>query len=40
LKEVKKIPAVEFEIPKKIFTKQELDSGAADSLVVKIVSFQ
>jgi U3 small nucleolar RNA-associated protein 19 len=40
LKEVKKTPAVEFEIPKKIFTRHEAESGFEDSLVVKLVDFQ
>jgi len=36
-KEVKKIPVVEFEIPKKIFTKH--DVSTEDSLLVKLWGF-
>lgn len=39
LKEVKKTPVVEFEIPKKIFTKQDIPSDAKDSLLVKMWNF-
>jgi len=38
-KEVKKIPVIEYEIPKKIFTKHEVDSGLEDSLLVKLWDF-
>jgi U3 small nucleolar RNA-associated protein 19 len=38
-KEVKKPPAVEFEIPKKIFTKYDAESGVEDRLVVRLVDF-
>jgi U3 small nucleolar RNA-associated protein 19 len=38
-KEVKKEPVIEFEIPKKIFMKQDVDSGVADSLLVKLWDF-
>ncbi|KAG9237264.1 nucleolar complex protein-like protein [Amylocarpus encephaloides] len=37
-KEVKKIPVVEYEIPKKIFMKQA-DAGVEDSLLVKLWDF-
>jgi U3 small nucleolar RNA-associated protein 19 len=39
-KEVKKIPAVEFEIPKRIVTKHDAGSGIEDSLVVRLVDFK
>jgi U3 small nucleolar RNA-associated protein 19 len=38
-KEVKKAPVVEYEIPKRIFTKQEAGSGIEDSLLVKLWDF-
>ncbi len=38
-KEIKKTPVVEFEIPKKIFMKQEIGSGVEDSLLVKLWDF-
>ncbi|RFU25849.1 hypothetical protein B7463_g10485, partial [Scytalidium lignicola] len=38
-KEVKKIPVIEYEIPKKIFMKHEVDSGMEDSLLVKLWDF-
>jgi U3 small nucleolar RNA-associated protein 19 len=38
-KEVKKAPVVEYEIPKKIFMKQEGGSGVEDSLLVKVWGF-
>jgi U3 small nucleolar RNA-associated protein 19 len=38
-KEVKKTPAVEYEIPKKIFMKQEAGSVVEDSLLVKLWDF-
>lgn len=38
-KDVKKIPVVEFEIPKKIFMKQDIASGVEDSLLVKLWDF-
>jgi U3 small nucleolar RNA-associated protein 19 len=38
LKEVKKVPVVEYEIPKKIFMKQG-GSGVEDSLLVKVWDF-
>ncbi|KAH8820400.1 nucleolar complex protein-like protein [Xylogone sp. PMI_703] len=38
-KEVKKIPAIEYEIPKKILTKHEADSGLEDGLLVKLWDF-
>ena len=39
LKEVKKTPVIEFEIPKRIFTKQDLALEAEDSLLVKLWDF-
>jgi U3 small nucleolar RNA-associated protein 19 len=39
-KDVKKIPVVEYEIPKKIFMKHEAESGLEDSLLVKLWSFK
>ena len=39
-KDVKKAPVVEFEIPKKIFTKHDAESGVEDSLVVKLGDLQ
>jgi U3 small nucleolar RNA-associated protein 19 len=38
-KEVKKAPVVVYEIPKKIFMKQEEGSGVEDSLLVKLWDF-
>jgi U3 small nucleolar RNA-associated protein 19 len=38
-KEVKKIPVVEYEIPKKIFMKHDAESGIEDSLLVKLWDF-
>lgn len=38
-KEVKKPPVVEYEIPKRIFMKQQEGSGVGDSLVVKLWDF-
>jgi U3 small nucleolar RNA-associated protein 19 len=38
-KEIKKAPVVEYEIPKRIFTKYEPDSGMEDSLLVKVIDF-
>jgi U3 small nucleolar RNA-associated protein 19 len=38
-KDTKKAPVVEFEIPKKIFTKQDVEPGVDDSLVVKLWGF-
>ena len=35
-KDIKKEPYVEFEIPRKIFTKQSDESGVEDSDLVKI----
>jgi U3 small nucleolar RNA-associated protein 19 len=39
VKDVKKTPVVEFEIPKKIFLKNDTEPGAEDSLVVKLWDF-
>lgn len=38
-KDVKKVPVVEYEIPKKIFTKHEEGAGLEDSLLVKLWDF-
>jgi U3 small nucleolar RNA-associated protein 19 len=37
--EVKKPPVVEFEIPKKILMKHDVESGIEDSLLVKLWDF-
>ena len=39
LKEVKKVPVIEFEIPKRIFLEQDAATGVEDSLLVKTVDF-
>ena len=38
-KELKKAPVVEFEIPKKIFMKQDADSTVENGLLVKLWNF-
>ena len=38
-KDVKKVPVVEHEIPKKIFIKHDVDAGLEDSLLVKLWNF-
>ncbi|KAI9746106.1 MAG: hypothetical protein M1818_000787 [Claussenomyces sp. TS43310] len=38
-KEVKKVPVVEFEIPKKILTKQDLGSGMKNGLLAELWTF-
>lgn len=38
-KDIKKKPVVEFEIPKKIFMKHDVESGLEDSLIVKLFGF-
>ncbi|KAL3418648.1 hypothetical protein PVAG01_10364 [Phlyctema vagabunda] len=38
-KDLKKAPVVEFEIPKKIFMKQDVESAVEDSLLVKLWEF-
>jgi U3 small nucleolar RNA-associated protein 19 len=38
-KDVKKAPVVEYEIPKRIFMKQDHGSGVDDSLLVKSWDF-
>jgi len=38
-KEVKKAPAVEFHIPKRVFLAQDEGTDAPDSLVVKLWDF-
>ncbi len=39
LKEVKKVPVIEFEIPKRIFLEQDAATRVEDSLLVKTVDF-
>jgi U3 small nucleolar RNA-associated protein 19 len=39
VKDGKKTPVVEFEIPKKIFMKNNMESGVEDSLLVKLWDF-
>ena len=39
-KEVKKAPVVEFEIPKRIFMKQDENAGVEDNLLVKLWNFE
>jgi U3 small nucleolar RNA-associated protein 19 len=39
-KEVKKVPVVEYEIPKRIFLEQDVDSGVKNSLLVKLWDFK
>lgn len=38
-KDVKKVPVVEYEIPKRIFLEQNAGSGVEDSLLVKLWDF-
>ena len=38
-KDVKKMPVIEYEIPKKIFMKNDMESGVEDSLLVKLWDF-
>lgn len=38
-KDIKKAPVVEYEIPKKIFTKYDVQLGVKDSLVAKLWDF-
>jgi U3 small nucleolar RNA-associated protein 19 len=38
-KDVRKAPAVEFHIPKRVFLPQDEDSEVPDSLVVKLWDF-
>lgn len=38
-KDVKKVPVIEYEIPKKIFMPQEAGSAVEDSLLVKLWQF-
>lgn len=38
-KDIKKPPEIEYEIPKKIFTKHNADSGVEDSILVKLWNF-
>jgi U3 small nucleolar RNA-associated protein 19 len=39
-KEVKKVPVVEFEIPKKIFLQHGVESGLENALLVKLWDFK
>lgn len=39
MKDVKKTPVIQYEIPKKIFMKQDATSGVEDSLLVKLWDF-
>lgn len=39
VKDVKKIPVIEFEIPKKIFMKQDASSEIHDRLLVNLWDF-
>lgn len=38
-KDVKKVPVVEYEIPKRIFFEQNAGSGVEDTLLVKLWDF-
>lgn len=38
-KDVKKVPVIEYEIPKKIFMKHDAGSEGEDSLLVKLWDF-
>lgn len=38
-KDVKKIPVVEYEIPKRVYLRQDAESGVEDSLLVKLWDF-
>ena len=38
-KDLKKAPVIEYEIPKKVFMKQDSDSSQQDSLLVKLWDF-
>jgi U3 small nucleolar RNA-associated protein 19 len=38
-KEVKKMPVIEYEIPKKIFVKHDASAGVEDALLVKLWDF-
>ena len=39
-KDVKKVPVIDYEIPKKIFTKQDIESGVEDGLLVTLWDFK
>ena len=39
LKDVKKPPEIEYEIPKRIFLKHDSDSGKVDNMLVKLWNF-
>ncbi len=38
-KDIKKPPEIEYEIPKRIFLKHDVESGKEDSLLVKLWKF-
>jgi U3 small nucleolar RNA-associated protein 19 len=38
-KEIKKVPIIEFEIPKKIFMEHDMASGLDNSLLVETITF-
>ena len=38
-KEIKKVPVIEFEIPKRIFMEHDIASGLDDSLLVEAIAF-
>lgn len=39
-KDIKKVPVIEFEIPKKIITRHDQDSGVESNLLAKLWDFQ
>lgn len=39
IKDVKKAPVIEYEIPRRVFLKQDVGSGVDDSLLVKLWEF-
>ena len=40
MKDIKKAPVIEYEIPKRIFTKHDVALGVEDSLLVKLWDFE
>ena len=40
VKNIKKPPEIEYEIPKKIFGKNDIESGKQDSLLVRLWDFE
>ena len=38
-KDIKKVPEIEYEMPKRILSKYDADSGKVDSLLVQLWSF-